>query len=143
MSRRFRGDSMRFELALGVAHHKVIVHTRDAREIRRFAFQAPSSSDTFPNANRANETGVDGPFALYRLIGTLATPDSPAPANWTTIDFIYISTTNDARNLVLSTSDVLLNSGPYRQLAFEMTYYPATSLDVPTLLVLEEAETRD
>ena len=150
MARRFRGETFRFELAPGIAHHKVVVHTRDAREIRRFSFQAPSSSDTFNNANRANETQTGastddarGPFAVYRLIGTLATQDSPNPAHWVTIDAIGITTTNDGRNRVHSTSDVLLNTGPYRQLRFEMTYYPASSQDAPVLLVLEESETRD
>lgn len=143
MARRFRGETLRFELAAGVRHHKIIVHTRDAREIRRYSFQAPSSSDNFLNANRSNETGVDGPFATYRFIGTLTTQDSSNPAHWVTIDHIEITSTSDGRNRVHSTRDVLLETGPYRQIAFEMTYYPKSSQDVPTLLVLEEAETRD
>lgn len=150
MARRFRDNVLRFELAPGVAHHRVVVHTVDARKVRRFSFQAPGSSDSFPNANRSNEIqegantdDARGPFAFYRLMGTLATPDSPAPSNWTTVDYIEITVTSDGRNRIHSTSDVLLNTGPFRQLRFEMTYYPKSSQDVPTLLAMEESETLD
>jgi len=150
VSRRFRGEVLRLELAPGKYHNHVVVHTRDAREIRRFSFQAPSSGDLFKNANRANEvqSGANTddsrePLAIYRLAGTLATDDTAPLANWHTIDAIIINTTSDGRDRIYSTSDVFLNSGPYRHIRFDMTYYPVSSQDAPILLVLEESETRD
>ena len=145
MARRFRDEPQIFQRAPGVPHHRVVVHTRDAKEIRRFSFQAPSSSDLFPNANRTNEVGIEGAFAIYRFMGTLATQDArtTSDAHWTTIDYVEITATSgDGRDLVYSTSDIFLDRGPYHQVRFDMTCHPATSQDVPTLMIMEESETR-
>lgn len=141
MGRRFSGAVERFELAAGLFHENVVVMTRDASKITRFSFQAPSSSDFYKNANRATETGVGHfPNAAFRLQGTLATADTAPDVHWTTIDHIEVTVTSDQRDFIFSTQDVLSLKGPYNFLRFTITYRPATSQDVPTLLIMEESE---